>query len=127
MLKRAKIKRRTNKYKRKAKIYKKKYKIMHPRKDKKDWLRCARGRKEFLWGLKHNPCADCQKNYPAPAMDFDHINSHSRYNNMSALGYKDKVKELSKCQLVCSNCHRIRTWKRANGYTLSIRNSQLFC
>lgn len=103
--------------------WRKKHKIMNRRQSLKQFLK----HKEFLWGIKHNPCYDCGKEYPAPVMDLDHINSHSKYNVTYELGDKKLIKEIEKCQLVCSNCHRIRTWKRQNGYSLSIRNSDLFC
>lgn len=105
------------------KIYRKKNHFKCRKQANKDAL----VRKGFLWGLKHNPCFDCDKEYPAPIMDFDHINTRSKYNVSSDLSAKNLIKEVSKCQLVCANCHRVRTWKRQNGYALRIRNSELFC
>lgn len=103
------------------------WKKRHPDVFKRQWINDANRRNEFLWGIKHNPCTDCGRIYPAPAMDFDHINSRSHYNVAASLGAKRLIKEVAKCQLVCANCHRIRTWKRQNGYSLSIRTSDLFC
>jgi hypothetical protein len=47
-------------------------------------------------------------------MDFDHIGSKEA--NISALmsrsGLDRLVKEIAKCEVVCANCHRIRTQAR---------------
>jgi hypothetical protein len=50
-------------------------------------------------------------------MDFDHvtgekIQSISRLSRGSG-GKKKLLEELKKCELVCSNCHRIRTHERS--------------
>jgi hypothetical protein len=52
-------------------------------------------------------------------MDFDHIAEHGKkINTISRLintGSIQKVKEeIEKCELVCANCHRIRTFSRLN-------------
>ncbi len=61
-------------------------------------------------------CADCHKEYPVICMDFDHV-SGVKIANVSFLasGRNSESKlmaELEKCEVVCSNCHRIRTAKR---------------
>lgn len=69
---------------------------------------------------KAKPCVDCKGSYPYYVMDFDHLtdkkfninNSHSQY------GLSRIKKEIAKCELVCSNCHRIRTHKRACNSTV---------
>ena len=61
--------------------------------------------------LKTNPCVDCDECFPPDAMDFDHVRG-KKLLNVSVLvgrGATDLVmKEIEKCDLVCSNCHRIR-------------------
>ena len=47
-------------------------------------------------------------------MDFDHIEDKS-FNISSALNlqnFEDIKKEIEKCEVVCSNCHRSRTYNR---------------
>lgn len=48
-------------------------------------------------------------------MDFDHLGDKktniARLVNSEASIKTIKI-ELSKCELVCSNCHRLRTWQR---------------
>jgi hypothetical protein len=59
-----------------------------------------------------NPCKDCGNFYPACVMDFDHI-SDNKFKNVSSLvrrGSRKQVwEEVAKCELVCANCHRLRT------------------
>ena len=64
---------------------------------------------------KVNPCTDCKKKYHPVCMDFDHVRGIKSGNIATIAKYKSRVdleKELKKCQLVCSNCHRLRTHKR---------------
>ena len=61
------------------------------------------------------PCKDCKQYFPAICMDFDHLPEFMKSNNVSAMtGYNiEKIKaEIDKCEIVCSNCHRIRTAQR---------------
>lgn len=73
--------------------------------------------KDFIRRIKEgSPCVDCGKMYHYSQMDFDHIagkkkNSIARLSN-SAASIKTIKEEMSKCELVCSNCHRFRTWDR---------------
>lgn len=63
------------------------------------------------------PCVDCGICYPHYVMDFDHINDNKEFNVSDLIIYAswEKIqKEINKCELVCSNCHRERTHKRNN-------------
>ena len=68
----------------------------------------------FVKGLKEaNPCLDCGAFYPCYVMDYDH--KHDKSRTIAALiggGYsKDRIlEEIAKCELVCANCHRERTY-----------------
>lgn len=62
------------------------------------------------------PCADCGMQYPAHAMDFDHITGDKR-GNVSYLAHKPAGletlwAEINKCVVVCALCHRYRTHAR---------------
>lgn len=62
------------------------------------------------------PCADCGIQYPHWIMDFDHING-IKVNHISQMKTAswDKIQEeINKCELVCSNCHRNRTYQRSH-------------
>lgn len=71
--------------------------------------------KEFLKEKKNVPCADCKKSYPDYVMDFDHV-SGNKVGNIANMVNKNSIqtiaKEIEKCELVCANCHRIRTYNR---------------
>jgi hypothetical protein len=61
------------------------------------------------------PCVDCGINYPYYVMDFDHVRGQKHANVMelvSTLSKKKIDEEIAKCEIVCSNCHRIRTHMR---------------
>jgi hypothetical protein len=66
--------------------------------------------------LKSGPCTDCGQTYPHYVMDWDHVGEGKEINLAGALrkgwGKKRILAEIAKCELVCSNCHRIRTWTR---------------
>jgi hypothetical protein len=71
-------------------------------------------RRAYIESLKANPCADCGGTFPPECMDFDHLGD--KFKNLARLmSYSlERIKEeLAKCELVCANCHRIRTRKRA--------------
>lgn len=58
------------------------------------------------------PCWDCKLNYPYYVMDFDHVRGvkHKNVSELIATLSKKKIDlEIAKCEIVCSNCHRIRT------------------
>lgn len=74
----------------------------------------ARARnKEFLGQYKDVPCMDCGVKYPPYVMDFDHVKGEKIDNisNMSrdGTGLVKIMQEIKKCDIVCANCHRIRT------------------
>lgn len=61
-------------------------------------------------------CTDCGNQFHPAAMDFDHVGtdkvapvSQLVANNVS---YKRIDAEIAKCELVCANCHRVRTHER---------------
>ena len=60
------------------------------------------------------PCTDCKIQYPHYVMDFDHVNG-KKFNNISDIHlFTERTlrEEVAKCDLVCSNCHRHRTYMR---------------
>ena len=63
---------------------------------------------------KSKPCADCGESYPSVAMDLDHVKGEKVFE-ISNMGHYPRWKvlaELDKCEVVCANCHRIRTKNR---------------
>lgn len=76
--------------------------------------------RQYVSDLKGSTsCVDCKIQYPYYVMDFDHledkvgaISQLIKANNMSAL-----KAEIEKCEVVCANCHRIRTFLRGQAST----------
>jgi hypothetical protein len=71
--------------------------------------------REWIRQLKSVPCKDCGGNFHWVAMDFDHLGDKEfDVGCMVGLGYGRKkiLAEIAKCEVVCSNCHRLRTWTR---------------
>ena len=66
--------------------------------------------------LKDFPCVDCGVRYPYYVMDWDHIGTDKLFNISKAVGagitLARLLEEISKCELVCANCHRVRTHER---------------
>jgi len=66
-------------------------------------------RKAWLDGLKSHPCVDCGGMFPAVCMDFHHARGVKTFRIADKLRSKEAIlAELEKCDLLCSNCHRIR-------------------
>lgn len=61
------------------------------------------------------PCLDCGVAYPYYVMDFDHRPGELKTADISVMirakmAYNSILTEISKCDLVCANCHRVRTF-----------------
>lgn len=73
----------------------------------------------LIWDHKRKPCTDCGIQYDPWVMDFDHVRGKKRFNlnrlvKISA-SWNTIQEEIAKCEVVCSNCHRARTHRRAYG------------
>jgi hypothetical protein len=85
---------------------------------KAEALRRYRARKrEQIDDLKRVPCADCGGTFHPFVMDFDHREGESKQFNISAavplgLSLEAVRAEAAKCDIVCANCHRLRTLRR---------------
>lgn len=58
------------------------------------------------------PCMDCGIIYPPYVMDFDHRDPSTKFKDvgrMTNYSLETIQKEIDKCDIVCANCHRIRT------------------
>ncbi len=66
--------------------------------------------------LKNKPCMDCQGWFEPCQMDFDHRDPSIKIQNIGLMKGHRKMKtileEIAKCDLVCANCHRLRTLKQ---------------
>jgi hypothetical protein len=72
-------------------------------------------RQEIYEYKEKTPCADCGNSFPHYVMDFDHVRGEKLFNVSSAVSRRiNKTtlwEEIAKCEIVCANCHRIRTHK----------------
>ena len=62
-------------------------------------------------------CKDCGYNQFVEALEFDHVKGEKTFGIAKRLGnitWELLARELDKCEVVCSNCHRIRTFLRRN-------------
>ncbi len=61
-------------------------------------------------------CADCGYREHHAALEFDHLPGYDKSGTRMARGSgisRKRIKaELQKCEVVCRNCHGIRTWER---------------
>lgn len=58
-----------------------------------------------------NKCNDCNLSFPAQVYDFHHLDPTQKdydWNRMRQISKQKREEELSKCIMVCANCHRIR-------------------
>jgi hypothetical protein len=64
--------------------------------------------------LKKAPCLDCAECFPPECMDFDHVRGAKLFQ-IGQMGQRQLplvLAEIAKCDLVCANCHRVRTMAR---------------
>lgn len=65
-----------------------------------------------------HPCVDCGET-DILVLEFDHINK-KQYNigTMMSMSFswEEVLKEITKCEVCCCNCHRRRTLKRQQSY-----------
>jgi hypothetical protein len=60
-------------------------------------------------------CADCGYNAHPAALDFDHRPGTAKVRDIkrgNTFGWQALLAEIEKCDVVCANCHRIRTVNR---------------
>lgn len=97
----------------KAKIYRSRLVVGERRNYAKRWH--AR-RRQLFDILKEHPCQDCGQMYPPYVMDWDHRDPKDKVMTIADMknctAWDKVLAEIAKCDLVCSNCHRIRTHRR---------------
>lgn len=74
------------------------------------------------------PCADCGGVFDSVCMDFDHLGDDktASIGLMVSKGMSTRRidEEIAKCELVCANCHRVRT-HRLRGHRGRARTSDV--
>lgn len=68
-----------------------------------------------LYKEKHG-CADCRNRYPHYVLEFDHRPEFRKidgvYRVLRNYGPDAAWAEVAKCDVVCANCHKVRTYQR---------------
>lgn len=77
-------------------------------------LRARQANQDYIAAQKDAPCSDCGGRFPSVAMDFDHRPGEVKLHNVGAMTRSVMSRaaidaEIAKCDLVCANCHRVRT------------------
>ena len=70
--------------------------------------------KEWYISLKSGkPCTDCGGTFPPTAMQWDHLPGTDKVGDLGTLWRRHNkqliLDEIAKCELVCANCHAVRT------------------
>lgn len=74
--------------------------------------------KELIWSIKaSNSCTDCKVFFHPASMEFDHLSDKKSTigKDYWARKFETIFKEIRKCQLVCANCHKLRSYHRLFG------------
>ena len=62
-------------------------------------------------------CIDCGEKYPYYMLDLDHITNDKNFSVSDYRNHTTDIEliklEIAKCEVVCANCHRIRTYQRS--------------
>ena len=66
---------------------------------------------------KRQPCRDCGVSYPYYVMEFDHLRD-KKFNLSDSRAWASRARliaEITKCEVVCANCHAERSHQRVQG------------
>ena len=91
------------------------YRINYPEKRKETEKKSRAKLDDAVYAAKDKACIDCGLRFPLCAMQFDHVRGEKvayvavlrSRGNLSKL-----LTEIEKCDVVCANCHAVRTCLR---------------
>lgn len=77
-------------------------------------------RKLLLEFLSTQRCAVCKESDPI-VLDFDHKRRDTKFKPISLMmsghySWKSLMKEIEKCQILCANCHRRKSYFESGGF-----------
>lgn len=91
----------------------------------RNWYQTQKYKRNMLryWAedkYKGTPCMDCGGVFEWVSMDWDHRPGEIKLFGLASMGRRtinqERIKkmedEMAKCDLVCANCHRVRTRDR---------------
>ena len=99
-------------------VYQRAYHLRHQEYYAKLQAQRVTRNRSMLRKAKSVPCADCRVVYPYYVMDFDHRPGEVKCFNLANVAGQTRISlarleaEIAKCDVVCANCHRIRTHER---------------
>jgi hypothetical protein len=83
--------------------------------NKRKLVRKKENRENMLSYFKTHYCIKCGERNPI-VLDFDHRDEKTKKHNISAMiasyNWETILMEIEKCDVLCSNCHRIKTSKQ---------------
>jgi len=86
--------------------------------------------KSKVLAYKEKVCKDCGVyDLPDCCYDFHHRNPRAKFWDVSYLisvnaAWDDLIREVDKCDVVCANCHRTRTWEGKSAKLVKQKMSQ---
>jgi predicted Zn-ribbon and HTH transcriptional regulator len=91
---------------------------------RRKWRRDA----AFLDALRNVPCTDCGGRFPPWSMEFDHRDPATKrfevtriVGKIGATTMARVLAEIDRCDIVCTNCHRDRTFRRRHSVAGDLR------
>ena len=87
----------------------------------------TKNRKLMIEFLSNKKCTDCGESN-IEVLEFDHIKGKKKDKVPRILldyAWPVVLKEIKKCEIVCSNCHRLRTEQRINSYRYRFFNNEI--
>lgn len=90
------------------------HKDEHKERTRKRALEWHTENRRLIDSAKSIPCTDCGVKYPSYVMDLDHLPGVEKVGNLAQMARDFPphivAAEIAKCEVVCANCHRIRTF-----------------
>jgi hypothetical protein len=107
-------------------FYYRKNKSRFIEKNRRNKDRQRRRLRAILLEYKERPCADCGRTFHTWVMEFDHREGsvkESAVANLVSKGCTNArlLEEIRKCEVVCANCHRMRTYIRLRKASAKVR------
>lgn len=92
-------------------------KVQYMAKNRRNKMRQRARLRAILWEVKQRPCLDCGGIFHPWVMELDHrdgTNKVAAVGRLVGRGCTDEqlLLEIDKCDVVCANCHRMRTYNR---------------
>lgn len=87
----------------------------------KSWKKRKRANQDYVYDLLSDACCEDCGESNIITLEFDHLDGSDKINNVSAMasGSLERLqREIDKCRILCSNCHKIRTAKQFDWYVL---------